>query len=154
MEGTAFAILAMFFTHSEDALHCKYDWDDGSGGDGNVVDVFMAVMEQYPPKWPRASQPLFSIKAEFKAAPAASNDSHSNSKEASISRTVHCSRVWPQKRRIKISIVARHDYESTVDFALEHKKGKKETESFQQGNSHLSRFDFSGYIPYALLVHW
>ena len=46
-----------------------YDWDDG-GGDGNVVDVFMAVMEQYPPKWPRASQPLFSIKAEFKAAAA------------------------------------------------------------------------------------
>ena len=63
-----------------------YDWDDG-GGDGNVVDVFMAVMEQYPPKWPHASQPLFSIKAEFKAAAAPpSNNSHS--KEASISRTL------------------------------------------------------------------
>ena len=53
-------------------------------GEGGAVDVFLAVMEQYPPKWPLASQPLFSIKAEFKVAPP-SNNSHS--KEASISRT-------------------------------------------------------------------
>ena len=77
-----------------------YDWDDG-GGDGNVVDVFMAVMEQYPPKWPLASPPLFSIRAEFKAAAGSFNGGFDQP------NTI-CSSVRLQKGRIKISIVARH----------------------------------------------
>ena len=83
-----------------------YYWDD-CGVDGNVVDVFMAVMEQYPPKWPPASQPLFSIKAEFKAAPSSpSNNSHS--KEASISRTL-CAVLRGKREELRISIVAQHE---------------------------------------------
>ena len=121
-----------------------YDWDDG-GGDGNVVDVFMAVMEQYPPKWPRASQPLFSIKAEFKAA------------AAHLLQTIHIQRrfrsakhwcsVERQKGRTKMRISIVAQLESQVDFALKHQQGNGKGNSFC--NDMLEILDLEC-IPFAL----